>query len=168
MGDTRTEIIRYGHGIALMVVLVVVVLAAGVAQLPALRRHRLIAWPVGAMIVAAFLFGVGSLSLTRSWWNWSVTCAGVGLAVLLAASMSDEWKPLKVFALGGLVVATVHGWLLVAPLAVVAAAVAFLPLGRDRWPHTRGGRARLVACCWPDARGSAGCRARGCPWSDVR
>ncbi len=145
VGDIATEIIRYGHGVALMVVLIAVLLAAGVAQLPSLRRRPLIAWPVGAMTVAAFLFGLGSLSMNRAWWNWLVTCAGVGLAVLLAASLSGELKPLKVFALGGIVVATVHGWLLLAPLAVVAAAVAFVPLGRDRWPRTRGGRARMVA-----------------------
>ena len=95
--------------------------------------------------MAAFLFGVGSLSMTRSWWNWLVGCAAIGLAALLAASMSDELKPLKVFALGGLVVATVHAWVFLGPLAVVAAAVAFLPLKRDRWPRTRGAWARMVA-----------------------
>ncbi len=145
VGSIATEIIRYGHGVALMVVLVAVLLAAGVAQLPGLRRRPLIAWPVGAMTIAVFLFGLGSLSLNRAWWNWLVTCAGVGLASLLAASMSGEWKPLKVFALGGLVVATVHGWLLLAPIALVAAGAALVPFGRDRWPQTRSGRVKIIA-----------------------
>jgi hypothetical protein len=145
VGDIATEIIRYGHGMALMVVLIAVLLAAGVAQLPGLRRRALIAWPVGAMVVAAFLFGLGSLSMSRAWWNWLVACAAVGLAAMLAASSSDELKPLKVFALGGLVVATVHAWVFLGPLAVVAAAVVFLPLRRDRWPRTRGGWAKMIA-----------------------
>jgi hypothetical protein len=145
VGDAATEFIRYGHGVALMVVLVAVLLAAGVAQLPTLRNRGLIAWPLGAMTVAAFLFGLGSWSVSRAWWNWLVTCAAIGLAALLAVSMSGEIKPLKVFALGGLVVTTVHGWPLLAPLAVVAAAVAFVPNRRDLWPRTHGGWGAMIA-----------------------
>jgi hypothetical protein len=145
VGDVATEFTRYGRGVALMVVLVAVLLAAGVAQLPTLRNRALVAWPLGAMTVAAFLFGLGSLSVSRAWWNWLVTCAAIGLAAFLAVSMSGEIKPLEVFALGGLVVTTVHGWPLLAPLAVAAAAVALVPHRRDRWPRTRGGWAVMIA-----------------------
>jgi len=59
--------------------------------------------------------------------------------------VSTELRPLKVLALGGLVVAATHGWLLLVPLALAAAAVALAPLGRDRWPRTRAGWVKISA-----------------------
>jgi len=143
LGDAATEFVRYGRGIGLLMVGLVVVLVAGVAQLPSLRRRPLFAWPLGALVAAAFLFGLGSMALTRSWWNFAVACAAAGLAALLAASPSEGMKPLKILALGGLVVAAAHSWLLLAPLALVAAAAVLIPWSRDRWPSTRRGWLKL-------------------------
>jgi hypothetical protein len=143
--DAATEVLLYGRSVALLQVLTTALLAAGVAQLPGLRRRPLFAWPLGSLVVAAFLFGNGNWALARGYGNFVLACATVGLAALLAAPMLDELKPLRVFALGGLVVATVHGWVLLAPVAMVAGAVAFVPLRSARWPQTRGGRASLIA-----------------------
>ena len=143
--DAATEVLMYGRSLALVQVLTAALLAAGVAQLPDLRRRPLFAWPLGALVVAAFLFGRGSWALSVGYPNFVLACATAGLAALLAAPMSGRLKPLRVFALGGLIVATAHGWILLVPVAVVASAVAFVPLRRDRWPQTRGGWARMIA-----------------------
>lgn len=137
VGDAATEVLEYGRSLALLQVLIAGLLAAGVAQLPRLRRRPSVAWPVAAVVVGAFVFGPGSAALASGYPNFVLACATVGLAALLATSMSRELGPLRIFALGGLVVATAHGWALLAPLALVATSVAFVPLRRARWPRTR-------------------------------
>ncbi len=144
LGDTVTEILRYGRSLALVQILTAVMLASGVAQLSKLRRRPVLAWPFGALMVAAFMFGQGSAGVWNACPNFVLACATAGLVALLATPMSGELKPLRVFALGGLVVATVHGWVLLAPLAIVSCAVALIPLRRDRWPHTRCGWVRMI------------------------
>lgn len=144
VGDAATEVLRYGRSVALLQVLIAALLAAGVAQLPRLRRRPSVAWPVAAVVVGAFLFGPGS-ALANGYPNFVLACATVGLAALLATSMSRGFGPLRIFALGGLVVATVHTWALLAPLAVVASSVGFVPFGRAPRPRTRTEAAAIWA-----------------------
>jgi hypothetical protein len=96
-------------------VIIVGLLAAGLAQLPNLRRRPVLAWPCGALVAGAFVFGKGSWALSVGYPNFVLASATAGLAILLAMSMSGELNPLRVFALGGLIVATAHGWVLLAP-----------------------------------------------------
>jgi hypothetical protein len=139
IGDAATQVLQYGRSVALVQVLTAGLLAAGVAQLPSLRRRAAIAWPLAAVVVAAFLFGPGSWALSAGFPNFVLACATVGLAALLAVPMTRELVPLRVLALGGLIVATVHGWAPVAPFAILASSVAFIPFDRARWPHSRSG-----------------------------
>jgi hypothetical protein len=145
LGDTATEVLRYGRSLGLVQVVIAALLAAGVAQLPRLRRNAMLAWPLGALLVAVFLFGPGSWGLSKAFPNFVLACATVGLAVLVAMPMSGQLKPLPVFALGGLIVATTHGWVLLAPLAVMACTLALFPLGRHLLPQTDGGWVRMIA-----------------------
>ena len=137
VGDAATQVLMYGRSLALVQVLTAGLLAAGVAQLPSLRRRAVVAWPLAAVVVAAFLFGLGSWALAAGFPNFVLACATVGLAALLAVPMTRELVPLRVFALGGLIVATVHGWAPLALLAIVAGSVAFVPFSRARWPRSR-------------------------------
>jgi hypothetical protein len=155
VGDAATEVLRYGRGVALVQVLTAGLLAAGVAQLPGLRRRAVIAWPLAALVVGAFLFGPGSAALSTGYPNFVLACATVGLAALLAVPMSRELVPLRVFALGGLIVATVHAYVILAPLAIVAVAVAFVPLSRSRWPRSRTASAATIAALMATAVASA-------------
>ena len=143
VGDAAMEVLRYGRSLALLQVLIAVLLAAGVAQLPRLRRCALAAWPLAALIVGAFLFGPGSVAL-NGYPNFVLACTTVGLATLLALPMVRELVPLRVFALGGLIVATVHGWALLAPLAVIAGCLAIVPFRRECWPRTRRGSLTII------------------------
>jgi hypothetical protein len=155
LGDIGSEVVRYGRSLALVQVLTIWLLTAGLAQLPSLRRRPILAWPLGGLMVAAFLFGPGSWALYKAFPNFVLACATAGLAVLLATTMSGGLRPLQMAALGGLVVATVHGWVLLAPLAVVACVVALVPLRRDRCPVTRGGRVGAVAAILATVAASA-------------
>jgi hypothetical protein len=155
LGDVGTEVVRYGRSLALVQVLTVMLLTAGLAQLPSLRRRPVLAWPLGALVVAAFLFGPGSWALYMAFPNFVLASATAGLAVLLATAMSGGLRPYHLVALGGLVVATVHGWVLLAPLAVAACVVALVPLRRERWPATRWGRLAAIAAVLLTALASA-------------
>jgi hypothetical protein len=155
VGDAAKEVLMYGRSLALLQVLTAALLAAGVAQLPSLRRRALLAWPLAATVVAAFLFGPGSAALANGFPNFVLACATVGLAALLALPMRRELAPLRVFALGGLVVASVHGWALLAPLAVVAASVACVPFTRARRPRSRAGLLTTIAALAATAAASA-------------
>ncbi len=155
LGDIGAEVVRYGRSLALVQVLTALLLTAGLAQLPSLRRRPVLAWPLGALLVAAFLFGPGSWAIYMAFPNFVLACATAGLAALLAMAVSGGLRPHHMVALGGLVVATVHGWVLLAPLALVACVAAFVPLRRERWPATRGGRMGAIAVILVTALASA-------------
>lgn len=143
-GDPAAELVRYGRDAALLQVLTVVLLTAGLAHLPALRRRPAVAWPLAAAVVAAFLFGPGAVALASGWGNFVLACAAAALALLLAVSMTGRWTPWNALVLGGLVVATVHGWALLAPLAAAAVLVALVPFRRSRLPAS-GSRSATIA-----------------------
>lgn len=123
----------YGQGLAFVLVGITILLAAGLAQLPGFTRRPQWAWPLAALPIGAFLFGPGAVSVTAGYPNFVLACATVGLTACVAAGMGRIFMPVHAFATIGLLIATAHGWLLLLPIALVAASVAFVPLRRARW-----------------------------------
>ena len=132
-----TNIDGYAQGLAIVLIAIAVILAAGLVQLPTLQRRPLIAWPLAAFPVAGFVVGPGTVALSGGYPNFVFACAAVALTACVAVTMVKVFHPLLVLALIGLVVATAHSWLLLLPLAVVAALAAALPLERRRWRTSR-------------------------------
>lgn len=132
-----TSVAGYGHGLAAMLIATAVILAAGLVQLPTLQRRPLLAWPLVAFPVAGFLVGPGTVALSGGFPNFVFACATIALTACVAVTMVKVVHPLLALALIGLVVATAHSWLLLLPLAGIAALVVLLPLKRSRWRTSR-------------------------------
>lgn len=123
----------YGEGTALVLISMTVVLTAALAQLPGLVVRPLLAWPLSALVIAAFLFGPGSASVAAGFPNFVLSCALVVVSACVAVSTPRVLVPLQVGAIGGLLVAIAHTWLLLVPLGVAAAFIAVIPFQRSRW-----------------------------------
>lgn len=131
------EVLMYGLGISLVQVLLACLLAAGVAQLPALRSNPIIGLPLAAIVVATFVVGPGAVALTAGFPNFIYAAATASLILPLSATVSG-FSSVRLAALTGLVVATAHGWALLAPLAAAGAALALLAAFPEwPWPKTR-------------------------------
>lgn len=130
---TNMDIREYGQGLAIVLVVVVVLIAAGLAQLPGLINRPQWAFPLIAIPIAGFLFGPGAVAVTTGYPNFVLACATVGLTACVALGMARVFQPIHALALMGLLVATAHSWLLILPLAFAAAAVVLLPLKKSRW-----------------------------------
>ncbi len=143
-GNPSAEMLAYGRGLGLVIALLAALLVAGVVSLPALRQRPLVTWPIAALVAAAFVVGPGSVAISNSWPNFVFAAGTAGLATLVAAATFGRARLLSVLLLGGLVVATAHSWLPMAPLAGVAACVPVPPAppGARRDVARTAGRAR--------------------------
>lgn len=128
---------EYGRSTVLVIILVVVVLAAALSQLPGFVKRPLLAWPVTTLVIGAFLLGPGTVALSAGFPNFVIACAFPVVAACLAVGSARVLQPTTILAIGGMLVATAHTWLLLVPLTAVAALVIFVPFQRARWRGTR-------------------------------
>ena len=129
----------YGTATVVLLAVAVGILGAGIAQLPPLRRHPFVTFPLAAFALVGFVFGPGSEAISTGYPNFVIGCAAAASAVLITASMPRATTPIQAIALAGLVGATAHLWLLLLPLTATAAVIAVLPF-RGRWRGSRGSR----------------------------
>ena len=127
----------YGQAVALLLVFFLTVLTAGLIQIPAVQRSPFLALPPIAFVAAAYLVGPGSTAISTGYPNFVIACAAVAMVGCVAVTMSRVLMPLQLALIAGLVVATAHSWLLLLPLASVAALVALAPFSRVRWRSAR-------------------------------
>ncbi|PWC03805.1 hypothetical protein DCE94_06245 [Agromyces badenianii] len=134
--NSTVSIQEYGRATGLVMVVVVFVLAAALAQLPGFVNRPLLAWPAITLVIAAFLLGPGTVALSAGFPNFVIACAFPVVAACLAVGSARMTQPVTLFAIGGMLVATAHSWLLMAPLTAVAALVILVPHHRARWRGT--------------------------------
>ena len=143
-GTPSAELLAYGQGLGLVLSLLAALLVAGVVSLPTLRRRPLVTWPLATLVAAAYVVGPGAAAISNAFPNFVFAAGTAALAALAAAATFGRARLVSVLLLGGLVVATAHSWLPLAPLAGVAACVPFLRVRRVLAGTSRGRRAALV------------------------
>jgi hypothetical protein len=137
LGDLGSELLDYAQGVALLVVAVTVMVVAGIASLPVLRRRPGLAIPSAAFAGGVLLLGPGSHAIQGGFGNFLVAAALVVALALLAVTTTRVLDPLRLAALGGAVVGIATGWVLLLALAVPAVLVVLLPFRRSRWRASR-------------------------------
>ena len=130
----------YTTGVALVMLVTMVTIAAGVAQLPWLHNRTWLAAPLAILALSGYLFGPGVQAFAAGYPNFIFGCAAASLCIFIVAGMSRASTPLYAFALAGLLAATAHSWLLLLPLAGASAVAILFPF-RIRW---RGSRRQVV------------------------
>lgn len=132
-GDLGAELLAYSQAVALLVIALTTMLVAGFCALPALRRRPAVAVPVAAFAAAVLYVGPGATSIQGGIGNFTMACALVVAAALIAVPQPRVFAPLPLAALGGAVVGIASSWVLLLVLAAPVVAALLVPLGRRRW-----------------------------------
>lgn len=141
--DVRADLVAYLHASCLVLLGVLAMVAAGLCALPRLRRRPAVATPLAALAVAALVVGPGGIGYAQGFVNFVPAVALTACVPLVVATMPRVTLPVPLAAVGALVVAVAHGWVLLLVMALPMAAVVLLPLRRARW---RADRRTWVLC----------------------
>lgn len=136
-GAPSQEIALYMTAMAVVVLLSLGTVLAGLCALPWLRRRPLLALPLVVLVVATFTLGPGGMVLHNGFPNFYVACALLSCLPLVALALPRLTSAPLVAALGGAAVGVMHNWSFLMTMGAFAAVVALLPLRRGRWPRTR-------------------------------
>jgi hypothetical protein len=141
--DVGTELLLYGRGMAVVVLLAVLVMVAGICALPAARRRPAVALPAAVLLAAAIMLGPGSNAVNGGFANFLLACALTVVVVLVVLPMPRMFAPVPLAAGAGALVGVAAGWVLLLAVAVPAALALLVPMRRARW---RSDRFRVIAC----------------------
>ncbi len=122
---------------AVVLVVLAGMLAAAVCSLPRLRRRPAYALPLAALLVGAFVGGVGAGWVTAGFPNFVLACGLAACVPLLVATMPRVAMPWQVGALGALLVGVANAWVMLLAAAAPAALALVLPRVRSRWRAPR-------------------------------
>ena len=162
------ELVTYVRAQGWVMVLAATMLAAGLAALPWLRRRPMVALPIVAGVVTAFVLGPGGTAFTTGFPNFVVAAALAGCVPLLVVTMPRVVMPLHLAALGALLVGVAQGWLLLLVAAVPAAMALALPVRRRSWAASRAAWLISGASLLRLSSGCSGCSARSWSWTPRR
>jgi len=138
VGTANNELVLYTRAEALVLILAVTSLAAGICALPRLRRRPALAAPLVALVVAGFMSGPGATALQNGFPNFVVACALVGIVILLIVPMQRVISPMILGAIGGAIVGVAYTWALLLVFVILALAALVVPLSRRRWVASPG------------------------------
>ncbi len=124
----------YGRGSALICLLTVVTVVAGVCSVPAMRRRPALALPSAVLVTSTFVLGPGGMVLHDGFPNFLVAAAMLACIPLIVAQMHRPTSLPLLVALGGAGLAVAHNWALLLIVGAVGALGVLLPLRRRRWP----------------------------------
>jgi hypothetical protein len=136
VGAPAAELTHYMQAMALVVIVSVATVVAGLCALPALRRRPLLALPLVMLVVATFTLGPGGMVLHNGFPNFFVACALLACLPLLVIPMTRPGPPVLLAALGGAAVGVMHNWSFLMTMGGFALVAAFFPWRRSRWPRT--------------------------------
>jgi len=138
VGAADHELVLYAHALAMVVIVAVTALVAGICALPRLRTRPVVAAPLVALVTAGFMAGPGGTALHNGFPNFVVACALVGMVVLLIIPLQRVISPVILAAIGGAIVGIAYSWALLLVLVLLALPALLLPLSRSRWVASRG------------------------------
>jgi len=138
-GDPGTELVHYTHALAIIVILAVATVVAGLCALPSLRRRPLLTLPLVMLVVATFSLGPGGMVLHNGFPNFYVAVALLACVPLIVIPMERVGSPLMLATLGGAALGVAHNWAFLLTMGAFGAVAVLFPLRRSRWPDTTRG-----------------------------
>ncbi|MHC6592473.1 hypothetical protein [Arthrobacter sp. C152] len=139
VGTPAEELVNYATGSALVSVLVVVMVLAALASLPAFRRRSIVAFPALALVASGWIFGPGSSASLHGFPNFFLAVGLASVALVLATTMDRPLSPAALLPFVACVVGVAHNWALLEVLVLGAMVMVLQPWDRLRWRTTRAG-----------------------------
>lgn len=139
-GGIPEEVALFGIGTALVLTAALVTLAAAVASLDVLRGRPGLVFVVVTACVSFLFLGLGAASLSHGFPSFLLAVIGAAIAVVLAMN-GGRTAVVTLAAVGSSAVLVAHSWMLLTPLALVAAAVLAI---RVDWSGLRRSPRRIV------------------------
>ncbi|GAA3212812.1 hypothetical protein GCM10010488_08810 [Oerskovia jenensis] len=135
-GTISVELVTFTHAIGVVAAVAVVVMAAALCAMPAVRSRPWHALVGVFALLALMLFGpLGALPL-NGFINFYLACALTGTVVMLAASCPRVLAPMPLAAICAALVGIAQGWILLLALAAPAVLLVLLPFRRERYRAT--------------------------------
>jgi hypothetical protein len=134
----EAAVVAFARLSAGVTVLGAVLVSAGLASLPVMRRRPGMALPVVAAVSAGWVFGPGAMAYHHGFPNFYLGVALVVTAVLVAFTMEKPLMPLPLAALGGSAVGVAQNWVLLLVFLAPLPLILCLPRRRVRWRASRG------------------------------
>lgn len=143
VGGPAFESVLYVHAFGVVFVAGLVAVGAGIAALPALRRHPWIALLGSGLMSVVVLFGPSAHVLVDGFPNFLYACILLCLVPLLVVATPRWTSIVPLLALSGALVGIAHSWALLLTMAAPMALVILLPL-RRRLPSSWRHRAAII------------------------
>lgn len=150
------EVINYANLTALVVILAVMLVTAGLCALPFFRRHQAAGAPVAAAVAAGWVYGPGALAYMHGFVNFFLAVALAAALVTIAISMDRVPMTFPLAAAAAASVGIANNWLPLMAFVPGCLAVACMPGMRARWRSTRWGWFRVAVLLAAAAAGVGG------------
>lgn len=135
-GDTLPvgqELLLFAHAIGAVCVIGALLLAAALCAMPQVRDRPGAALVAVSALSSVLLFSPLGTLVLNGFVNFYLASVLAGAVVIFAASSERVLDLPRLAAIGAALVGIAHGWILVLALALPAALLLVLPLGRARW-----------------------------------
>ncbi|MFJ6002744.1 hypothetical protein [Arthrobacter sp. NPDC092385] len=129
----ETAVLAFARLSAAVTVVAAVLVSAGLASLPVMRRRPAVSLSVVAAVSAGWVFGPGAMAYHHGFPNFYLGVALVISAVLVVSTMDKPLLPLPLAALGGAAVGVAQNWVILLVFLVPLPLVLILPWRRARW-----------------------------------
>ncbi|MCC9146464.1 MULTISPECIES: hypothetical protein [unclassified Arthrobacter] len=127
------ELVSYANLSAVVVVLAVVMVAAGLCALPRFRHNQLLGAPVAALVAAGWVLGPGASAFMHGFANFFLAVSLTAAAVLLTVSMDRLTMAIPLAAAASAVVGIANNWMPLLLFIPGALVMVCLPASRSRW-----------------------------------
>ncbi len=132
------ELVSFINLQAVVSILTVVLVIAGLCSLPAVRQRAAVLTPVIAAASASWVLGPGAIPVYEGFANFYLACGLAAGTVLALLSFGRRVPMAGVAAVAAGVVGVCHNWLLLTSLIAVVVSMTLGQLIRDRHLHTKG------------------------------
>lgn len=137
LGTPESELVGYLNSLAIVSVVAVLVVVAGLTALPRLRTRFWTALPLAVFLAAVVVLGPGGSAMPDGFPNFVIALALTAVAPMLVVMLVRLHSPTVLLALGGVAVGIAHTWVLLLVLLVPVVVAMSLPWRRTRWHGTR-------------------------------
>lgn len=135
--DAEQELVTYVDVLAVVAVVCVLIVVAGVTSLPRMAGRFWLALPLSVFLASVVVLGPGGSAMPDGFPNFVVAVSLLAVVPTLTVLLPRVHTPAVLLALGGAAVGIARGWIMLLTLAAPAVIAMGAPWARARWRADR-------------------------------